>query len=120
MGFLLLQHANSRFSFDSTIVLSISELTPCVPRFCATTTQILTTHNIAMHFLATHSFNLTIKKILTKFLFKIYFAINLFIIVRGFAKYYLILVGFFSMPPCSYITYKHKLYLVCKSTSRPN
>ena len=25
--------ANSRFSFDSTKVLSISKLTPCVPRF---------------------------------------------------------------------------------------
>ena len=28
------QLASSRFSFDSTIVLSISELTPCAPRFC--------------------------------------------------------------------------------------
>ncbi len=30
---LPLAKASSRFSFDSTNVLSISELTPCVPRF---------------------------------------------------------------------------------------
>ena len=28
------QQASSQFSFDSTNVLSISELTPCAPRFC--------------------------------------------------------------------------------------
>lgn len=38
--------ANSRFSFDNTTVLSISELTPCVPRFLCIWLCVYDTHTL--------------------------------------------------------------------------